>query len=278
MDHNEGGQTRDGKGTPVNNTLEANFQLRADLAGYIQSTPRSSVGREAAGALHTALRDGLREVVLDIPPWEISEALQQYLERARTLGLAVRLARPTHASPRGDTASPSGSQQGVASQISNNGRQRETARGENVQSCATSQDRNQPQTTRTNDNAPRASRDAFRSDAHRPSGADGEKSQAQDMAQRTAVVEALRVKNRGSRSRTVSTHITAEERAAIEARIRESGLDLSAFVRQAIREKLSRNEGTEAGTLVLHLSGEQFRKICQLVATENRQRDCSGTG
>ena len=217
--------------------------MRADLAGYIQSTPRSSVGREAAGELHTALRDGLREVVLDIPPWEITEALQRYFERARTLGLAVRFARPTHASPRGDTASPSGSQQGVASQIFNNGRQRETARGENVQSCASSQDRNQPQTTRTNDNAPRASGDAFRSDAHQPGGAVGEKSQAQSMAQRTAIAEALRVKNRGSRSRTVSTHITAEERTAIEARIRESGLDFECIRAAGDQGKIEQKRG-----------------------------------
>jgi hypothetical protein len=103
--------------------------------------------------------------------------------------------------------------------------------------------------------------------------AETEKSQAQNTAERIAVARALQVKNRGSRSRTVSTHISPEERAEVEARIRESGLDLSAFVRQAIAEKLSRNEGSKEGTLVLHLSGEQFRKICQLVAAEKRERE-----
>ena len=210
MDHNEGGQTRNGTGTSVNNTLDANFQLRADLAGYIQSTPRGSVGREAAGAVHTALRDGLREVVLDIPPWEITDALQQYFERARTLGLAIRLARPTPVSPRGDAASLGVSTTWMASQISNNGRQRETARGENGRSCGASADRNQPQTHRSTDDALASNRGALVSDARVRGGQETEKSQALDMAERTAISRALRDKNRASRSRKVTTHITAE--------------------------------------------------------------------
>lgn len=253
----------------MSDTLNDNFQLRADIAQYMQSTPRNSAAWTAAGALHTALRDGLRQVALDIRPWEITEPLEKFSERAESLGLTITVAPPVYASPGRDAVSPNGSRQGVASQTLINGRQRETASGEQAHSYAARQNENPPQTEGPTARAVVSSRDAL----HAHGSPQTEKSQAQNVAEREAIARALRMRNRASRSRTVSTHISPEERSEIEQQISESGLDLSAFVREAICEKLRRKQNDERTTLVLYLNGEQFTKICQMIAAESRQQD-----